>query len=84
MLDVLLLGCCINLVLVLLIKAGHDDTDHVFDFFTNIEPTLVGGKDCLSPINSEGSFFSLGFGKAGCIVVPYGNQIYLFHALLLA
>jgi hypothetical protein len=26
-----------------LIKVG--DTDRVFDFFTNIEPTLVGGKD---------------------------------------
>ena len=51
------------------IKAG--DTDHVFDFFTNIEPTLVGGKDFSSPINSEGSCFSLGFGKAGCIVVPW-------------
>jgi hypothetical protein len=33
---------------VLLIKAG--DTDHVFDFFTNIEPTLVGGRDCVSLI----------------------------------
>ena len=48
MLYVLLLGCCIHLVLVLLIKAG--DTDHVFDCFTNIEPTLVGGRDCVSPI----------------------------------
>lgn len=37
-----------------LIKAG--DTDHVFNFFTNIEPTLVKnlGKDFSSPINSEG------------------------------
>ena len=35
-----------------LIKVG--DTDRVFDFFTNIEPTLVGGKDFSSPINSEG------------------------------
>jgi lipoprotein signal peptidase len=35
-----------------LIKTG--DTDPVFDFFTNIEPTLVGGKDFSSPINSEG------------------------------
>jgi hypothetical protein len=52
-----------------LIKVG--DTDRVFDFFTNIEPTLVGGKDFSSPINSEGSFFSLGFGKAACIVVPW-------------
>ena len=33
---------------VLLIKAG--DTDHVFDFFTNIEPTLVGGRYCVSLI----------------------------------
>ena len=41
-----------------LIKAG--DSDHVFDFFTNIEPTLVGGKKISSPFNSEGSFFSLG------------------------
>ena len=48
MLYVLLLGCCIHLVLVLLIKAG--DTDHVFNFFTNIEPTLVGGRECASLI----------------------------------
>ena len=47
------------------IKAG--DTYHVFNFFTNIEPTLVGVKDLSSPINSEGSFFSLGFGKAGYV-----------------
>ena len=40
-------------------------------FYQHWKPTLVGGNFYLSPINSEGSLFSLDFGKAGCIVVQW-------------